>query len=110
MSAVKMEATKVRRHFAEEMSKVAFGKQRLVIERNGKPLVAVVPMEEFVLLEEYIEQLEDRLDLEAYKHAKAEMLRTGEKPVSWQQFKREHGLTIRTNRTRPRRLIRRAKK
>jgi prevent-host-death family protein len=110
MGAFKMEATRVRRHFAEEMSKVAYGKQRLVIERNGKPLVAVVPMEEFLLLEEYIEQLEERLDVAAYKHAKAEMRRTGEQPISWERFKREHGLSTGAKQMRPRRLTRRTKK
>src|SRR5258708_32675160 len=92
MSATKMEATKVRRNFAEEMSKVAFGKQRLGIERNGKPLVAVVPMEELALLEEYVEQLEDRLDVKAYREAKAEMKRTGEQPSPWQRVKHARGL------------------
>ncbi len=110
MSATKMEATKVRRHFAEEMSKVAFGKQRLVIERNGKPLVAVVPVEELALLEEYVEQLEDRLDVEAYKKAKAEMKRTGEKPIPWEQFKREHGLASETSGKKSKRPVRRAKR
>ena len=110
MIAIKMEATKVRRHFAEEMSKVAFGKQRLLIERNGKPLVAVVPMEEFALLEEYVEKLEDRLDLEAYKEAKAEMERTGEKPIPWEQFKREHGLTDDAGRKKSKRPVRRVKR
>ncbi len=105
-----MEATKVRRHFAEEMSKVAFGKQRLVIERNGKPLVAVVPMEEFTLLEEHLEQLEDQLDLEAYKEAKAEMERTGEKPIPWDRFKREQGLSGQTGHKKPRQSVRRAKR
>src|SRR5260221_8180397 len=110
MSATKMEATKVRRNFAEEMSKVAFGKQRLLIERNGKPLVAVVPMEEFALLEEYVEKLEDRLDLEAYKGAKAEMKRTGEKPIPWEQFKRDHGLAGEADGKKPKRPVRRAKR
>ena len=106
-----MEATQVRRHFAEAMSKVAFGKQRLLIERNGKPLVAVVPMEEFVLLEEYVEQLEDRLDLAAYKKAKAEMERSGEKPIPWEQFKQEYGLATVEVETKPaKRSVRRVKR
>ncbi len=89
----KMEATKVRNHFAEELSKVAFGKQRLVIERNGKPLVAVVPFEELALLEGLSEQEEDRRDVAAYRQAKAEMARTGERPIPWARFKRE-GSTV----------------
>ena len=91
MSISKMEATKVRRHFAEEMSKVAYGKQRLVIERNGKPLVAVVPIEDLALLEEYEAQREERDDVKAYEAAKAEMERTGDKPIPWERFKRAAG-------------------
>ena len=105
-----MESTKVRRHFAEEMSKVAFGKDRLLIRRNGKPLVAVVPVEEFAIFEKHMEQLEERLDLEAYTEAKAEMARTGEKPIPWKQFKSEHGPSEKKPRGTSKRLVKSAKR
>ena len=87
----KMEATQVRRHFADELSKVAYGKQPLVIERNGKALVAVIPLEDFALLEKILEkrreEREDRDDLAAYRAAKVEMRRAGEKTIEWNNLK-----------------------
>jgi len=62
---------------------VAYGKDRVVLERRGKPLAALVPVEDLELLEE----LEDRLDLEAAKKALKAPGR-----VPWEKLKKELGL------------------
>ena len=54
-----------RNHFADVVNTAAYGKERVVLTRRGKAIVAVVPIEDLELLE----LLEDRLDLEAAREA-----------------------------------------
>lgn len=61
-------ATEARDAFGETLSRVAYGKERVVLSRRGKPLAALIPLEDLELLEE----LEDRLDVEAAREALAE--------------------------------------
>lgn len=88
MSTYNKDATHVRRSFAEEISKVAYGKHRLVIERNGKPMVAIVPLEELAFLESRAEEEESKWAINAYEKALAELVQSGEKPVPWDEYKR----------------------
>jgi prevent-host-death family protein len=63
-----LSAKDVRQGFSECVSRVAFGKERIVITRNRKELVAMVPLEDYQLLE----QLEDRVLLEEARRTIAE--------------------------------------
>ena len=63
----KMTASNAREHFADTINRVAYRGERIVLYRRGKSLVAVVPLTDLAALE----QLEDRLDLEAAKRALA---------------------------------------
>ena len=65
---VKVEATVARNGFSDIINKVAFGADRVVIARRGKPMVAVIPLEDLRLLE----LLEDHLDIEAARKALAD--------------------------------------
>lgn len=47
------------------LNRAAFGKKRVVLTRQGKPLVAVVPIEDV----EPLEELEDRADAEVARAA-----------------------------------------
>ncbi len=51
--------------FLHHANKVAFTKERVLLERHGKPIAALVPVEDLELLQE----LEDRLDLAAARKA-----------------------------------------
>lgn len=62
----------VRSDLAETINQVSYGKERLVVERRGKDLAAIIPMEDLKLLERLMEELEDRLDLEDVKKALAD--------------------------------------
>ena len=64
---VKIEATKARREFSELLNTVKYGADRVVIERRGKEMAALIPVRELRLLE----MLEDRIDLEAARKALA---------------------------------------
>lgn len=78
--------TEARRRFAELCNRVAYGRERIAIERHGKSCVAVVPYEDVELLEE----LEDRLDLRAALDALKAAEQEG--TVSWDDLKQELGL------------------
>jgi prevent-host-death family protein len=63
-----IKATKARDSFGETVNRAAYGKERVVIARHGKDIVAMIPIEDLRLLEE----LEDRFDVEAAREALAE--------------------------------------
>ena len=58
--------TEAREHLADLGNRVALRGERLVVERRGKNLFALVPVEDVELLE----RLEDELDLDAIRAAK----------------------------------------
>jgi len=57
-------ATEAREDFSDFINWVAYGKERLIIKRRKKELAAVIPMEEYRLLEQALEAKLDRLDRE----------------------------------------------
>ena len=72
-----------RKNFSDLINRVAYGRDRVVLTRRNKPLVAVVPIEDIALIEE----IEDREDLKAARAALREAKRKGTK--SWEQLKKE---------------------
>jgi len=69
-----------RDNLATVVNRVAFGRERVTLTRRGKPVAAVIPLEDLELLE----ALEDRLDLEAAREA---MREPG--AIPWEQIKAE---------------------
>jgi prevent-host-death family protein len=78
-----MPASKARRDFGEVMNRVAYGRERIILARRGKDLVALVPADDLALLQE----IEDRIDVEAAKKALKEKGR-----IPWEKVKAELGL------------------
>ncbi|MEW5913108.1 MAG: type II toxin-antitoxin system Phd/YefM family antitoxin [Thermodesulfobacteriota bacterium] len=68
------------------LSRVEYGGERVAVTRHGKPVAAVVPLEDL----EALEALEDALDLAQAKKALAEARKKGS--LSWAQVKKELGL------------------
>ena len=79
-----MSAAKVRETFGETLSRVGFGGGRVVIHKHGKPIAALVSLEDLRVLQ----ALEDRIDLEAAREALAE--EGASRP--WAEVKTELGL------------------
>ena len=73
----------LRKTMSDTINRVAFEKERVILERNGKDMLALVPMDDLALLE----KLEDEADVKAARAALAEIHRTGEKPIPWEQVK-----------------------
>jgi len=81
-----MSVAQIRQEFAEALNQAAYGKKRVVITRRGKQLAAVVPIEDFRVLEERDERL-------ALEQAKAAWEEAKEKDtISVEEAKRILGL------------------
>jgi prevent-host-death family protein len=63
--------------FAEILERAAGDKERVVLTRAGKPVAALVPIEDL----EWLEAIEDRLDAEEYRAAKEEFERDGRRTI-----------------------------
>lgn len=74
-----------RKQMAELLNRAAYGKERFVVTRHGKELVAIVPLEDVTLLER-LRSLLSRRDFEA---ALAEVEDARTRP--WDEVKRELG-------------------
>lgn len=81
---IRMPATEARNRFADIVNDVAFRGERVILQRHGKDIAAVVPVEDLALLE----ALEDKIDLETARKALVEK----EPAVAWKKLKRELGL------------------
>lgn len=64
---------KVRNNLADALNRAAYGGERVILERRGKPVAALVSMDDLELLE----QLENEADLKAVRKARKE----GGKPI-----------------------------
>lgn len=84
MSQLQFSAREARAQFSEILNKAAYGKEPVVITRQGKNIAVVISFEDYQLYR----QLEDRLDGELAKERLAE----GGKRYSLEEVKRELGL------------------
>jgi prevent-host-death family protein len=73
----------LRTDLAETLNRVAYRGERIVVERRGKRVAALVPVEDLELLQE----IEDRIDLEAARRALKEPGR-----IPWEKVKKDLGL------------------
>jgi prevent-host-death family protein len=83
-----MNIVKIRSQLADAVNRVAYQGDRVVLERRGKGVAALVSMEDLALLE----KLEDKKDAQAARKALAEMKRKKQKPIPWEKVKAELGL------------------
>jgi prevent-host-death family protein len=81
----KRNATQVRDEFADTIHRAADKKERIIVHRRGKPVAAVVPIEDLRLLEE----LEDRVDQEEARRILADPT---EDFRPWKEARQELGL------------------
>ncbi len=79
----RLTTSQARDDVATVVNRVAFGRERLVIQRRGKDMVALISMEDLV----YLTTLEEREDVDDAKQALAEPER-----ISWEAAKKKLGL------------------
>jgi prevent-host-death family protein len=67
-----------RNDFSTVVNRAAFGKERVILKRRGKPIAAVVSMEDVKLLQ----SLEDNLDIADALAARKEARKKGTRPFA----------------------------
>jgi prevent-host-death family protein len=85
---VKFSTAEAREKLGMIIQRAAVEKERIVLTRRGKELAALVPIEDM----RFLEELEDRLDLEEARAALAEAKADPERPIPWEKLKAELGL------------------
>jgi prevent-host-death family protein len=78
--------SEARETFAELVNRAAYGHERIRVVRRGRPVAAIVPIEDVELLE----RLEDEVDLQAARDALADP--ENAIPIPWEQVKSKLGL------------------
>ena len=88
---VTVTSEEVRDGLGELINRVAYGGERVMVTRRGKPVAALVSLEDLEFMEKVLDALEDEIDLPIVKERLAEFERTGE-AVPWEQVKAKLGL------------------
>ncbi len=84
----RLAVSKARSDLADMLNRVAYGHERVLIERRGKNLAALISVEDL----EILELLEDKCDLQAARKALAEVKAKGGKLIPWKDIKKKLGL------------------
>ena len=78
--------SKARKQLPEIVNQVAYGSKHVILTRRGKKIAALVSIEEL----EFIEALEDRIDIEDAIKALKDIKKNGS--VSWDKVKSDLGI------------------
>lgn len=74
-----------RNQFSDILNRAAYGRERVVLTRRGKPLAALVSIEDLRILERLIEAMEDRIDLEEAER----VLTEDDEVLDWKEIARD---------------------
>ena len=85
-----LNATQARDHLSDLLNRVAYGGERIHIERRGKVVAVLVSPADLVLLEE----LEDRIDAQEAQRALREFEESGERAIPLEEVAEELGITL----------------
>jgi prevent-host-death family protein len=84
----RLAAQKVQENFSDTLDRVADKGERIILQRNGKDVAVLISLEDLAWLEE----LEDRLDLEDFRAAKEEWEREGRQTTPLDEVVKELGI------------------
>ena len=90
MAVRTLSVVEIRNNLADIMAKVAYAGVRFVVERRGRPMMALVSIEDLRRLE----ALEDAKDSELLRRAKAASRGTVPLDQVIAEYEREQGLTV----------------
>ncbi|MFO0965275.1 MAG: type II toxin-antitoxin system prevent-host-death family antitoxin [Gemmataceae bacterium] len=80
---MKISVSEIRDHLADALNRVAYAGERVVLERRGKGVAALVSLEDLEMLEE----LEDRADIRAALKARKE-----KGGITLTEYRKKHGI------------------
>ena len=75
--------SQARETFADLINRVAYRNERVLVTRRGRPIAAIVPIEQV----EFLERAEDAYDLQLADEARKELEHTP--AIPWEQVKQE---------------------
>lgn len=73
---------------SEVLTRAASDRERIVLTRDGKPWIAIVPVDDLA----WLEAVEDGLDAAAFRDARAEWARSGGQTRSLDEVVRDLGI------------------
>ena len=77
----RMSTSDVRDTFGDTVNRVVYTEEPVVIERRGRPVVALISYRAFEAFERFLDSLEDHMDAQ-------EIMKAGEEStVDWEEFK-----------------------
>jgi len=79
-----------RDNFAEMVNRAAYGGERVLVSRRGKPLAAIVPLVDI----EAMEALEDEMDSALIRKRVAEWERDGRPGTSLEKIAKKYGIKL----------------
>jgi prevent-host-death family protein len=80
---IEIGVAEIRSNLAEVINRVAYGGERVILQRRGKKVMALMPIEDLELLNE----LEDKADLKAALKARKE-----KGGITLAQYRKKHGI------------------
>jgi prevent-host-death family protein len=81
-----MGVSEARESFAELVNRAAYGHERVLVARRGRPIAAIVSIEDV----EFLERVEDKLDRQAAREALADPENAD--TIPWERIKADLGL------------------
>lgn len=82
MNTEKINTNQARKEFADNINRVAYGHERLTVTRHGKPVAAIVSVDDLELLEKIEHKFDRKAIQEAWKEQGDEPLKTLEEVKS----------------------------
>lgn len=81
----------VRDGLGDLINRVKYRHERMRVTRRGKPVAALVPVEDLEFLEQVLDAIEDERDIAVVRERLREFMETGE-GVPWEKVKADRGL------------------
>ena len=81
----------VRLGLGDLINRVLYRSERVRVTRRGKPVMALVPLDDLEFMEKVLDALEDEIDLPVIKERLRDFEETGE-GIPWEKIKAERGL------------------
>lgn len=88
-STERISTTEARQNLSELVSRVAYGRERVILHRRENPLAALISMDELRLFEMLLREYEDRMDVEAALSALAD---EDDEEIPWEEAREDIGL------------------
>ena len=91
IGAATVTSEEVRLGLGELINRVKYRSERVKVTRRGKPVMALVSLDDLEFMEKVLDGLEDEIDLPVIKRRLRSFEKTG-KGIPWKQVKAERGL------------------